>query len=557
MKKTLPWIIMLVLLLIACAACFVGCDEDGEQLKLVVLGDSIAEGLLGPSPLTERDNYSYCAFLGKSNNFIYHNRAVSAHETGDMLNLITQKDTSAFTYKTHIKEADVIVISILGNDYIHTGLDSKALEYAKYGTFTEAEEVLVSSRANINQIVQTLKTDNPDATLIFQTVYNPFHKHSQVISHDAQTVAKRYLRERGESEDLYLVCETLLDKLNGVLFDYLKEHPGAFHIADVNAEFERLYKQDNNRLERLIYDDSIHPSSEGHAVIADVIQAKLVELGLVKNNDKSLKRAKEIRIHSLERLYENSGINLREAKRKIKKATSFPILTKTYFDIVEGHTPAGYALDYHYVEDAEYMDKDTTFYITGVELKGLNYAGFLKKEESYIQVNADGTATLRATVSDKILNLAKDALLGVDTSMVNLEEVGIQVYSGEIFPGTSILDVEHLLDTLYESMGMYVDGIDFEEENIIAIAESIRKTGNLPEQIILPDNLALVIQGRYFIKHFDSLTNPEGFDAVCFGNADDTTDPFFMLTFGENEKGEKTITYYNGTAHISITATAR
>ena len=28
-------------------------------------------------------------------------------------------------------------------------------------------------------------------------------------------------------------------------------------------------------------------------------------------------------------------------------------------------------------------------------------------------------------------------------------------------------------------------------------------------------------------------------------------------TFGENEKGEKTITYYNGTAHISITATAR
>ena len=560
MKRTLPLTLILLSLILALTACLVACDtpeKPEDQLKLVVLGDSIGEGLLGPSPLSERGNYSYCAFLGKANNFVFHNRAVSRHETGNMLDLITKEDTSAFTYKTHIKEADIIVVSILGNDYIHTGLDSKALEYAQYGTYTEADSVLVSSRQNINQIVDTIKADNPDVTLIFQTVYNPFHKNSEVISKEGQELAKQYLRERGESDDLYAVCETLLDRLNGVLFAYLEDHPGAFHIADVNAEFERLYRADNSRLERLIYSDSIHPSTEGHGVIADVIQAKLVELGLVKDNAKSLARAKKVRIDSLERLYANSGVNIKEAKEKINAASSFENLTKTFFDIVEGRTPSAYGVDYHYVADADYIETDTKFYLTDILLGENNFVNFLDREESYIEIKKDGTATLRATISKDILNLAKDAISGLDTSNINLGEMGIQKYTGEIFPGTDILDIEHLLDTLYSSMKIYIDGLDFEEANIKAIADSVKATGKLPANIELPDNIALVIQGRYFLKHFDSLTNPDGFDAVCFGNADDTLDPFFMLTFGKNEEGKTTLSYFNGTANVTICGAAK
>lgn len=76
----------------------------------------------------------------------------------------------------------------------------------------------------------------------------------------------------------------LIDRLNNVLFRYLGANPNAFEILDVNKKFDTLHKNNSNKLERLIFDDEVgHPSSEGLAVIACLLQEWLEEHNLAKH----------------------------------------------------------------------------------------------------------------------------------------------------------------------------------------------------------------------------------------------------------------------------------
>ena len=58
-------------------------------------GDSIAEGVLGASPVSERESNCYYSIVGRSNGFRYYNRSVSGHKTGAMLEFIRRPDAGA------------------------------------------------------------------------------------------------------------------------------------------------------------------------------------------------------------------------------------------------------------------------------------------------------------------------------------------------------------------------------------------------------------------------------------------------------------------------------
>ena len=82
MRRKLCTLVLALILVLTCAIGFVACDPttdepadetpthldyfdfDGKTL-MVWIGDSIAEGIVGPSPLSERENYAYYAMLGK------------------------------------------------------------------------------------------------------------------------------------------------------------------------------------------------------------------------------------------------------------------------------------------------------------------------------------------------------------------------------------------------------------------------------------------------------------------------------------------------------------
>ena len=71
MAKRISTVLVVTLLILACVCAFAACDKDkvpqGHPTTIVYIGDSIAEALIGPSPVSERDNYGYYALVGRAN----------------------------------------------------------------------------------------------------------------------------------------------------------------------------------------------------------------------------------------------------------------------------------------------------------------------------------------------------------------------------------------------------------------------------------------------------------------------------------------------------------
>ncbi len=138
MKKVVTIFIVAAFALV-CVFSLAACDEnEGKKLNVVFLGDSIAEALIGPSPVSERDNYGYYAIVGRTNGFNYYNHSMSGHLTsGNMANkvdgeglleVISREGEKATLIRTHIVQADVIHISVLGNNMLQYSLGSLMME---------------------------------------------------------------------------------------------------------------------------------------------------------------------------------------------------------------------------------------------------------------------------------------------------------------------------------------------------------------------------------------------------------------------------------------------
>lgn len=310
--------------------------DDNSDIKLVVLGDSIAEAVLGPSPISEREYYSYCTLLGQINGFIYHNRAVSGYETKHLLEYLNrEKDDSAYVHLTRVREADVIVISILGNDFLLNGFNENVIS-SMNDDYTAADAILEKSYQNIDGIVKRIRSLNPDVELIIQTVYNPVYPESKIM---AQWAIDTLINDYGVTkDDLHHIASKLINRLNNVLFEYLKNNPDSFRIADVNAKFDAIYKARPERLDRFIYEDYIHPSNEGHAIIMSTVQSVLEDLGLCDSYN-ALVNYKNVKIEQLHRLYDGTEAKLGEIESKIKGAHTIDEVTEIYFDGTYGIVP--------------------------------------------------------------------------------------------------------------------------------------------------------------------------------------------------------------------------
>ena len=402
MKKKIVGILLTVVLVAVLVLSLVACGENNNtpepEYTIVYVGDSIAEALIGPSPLGERENYGYHALVGRVNGFKYYNHSVSGHLTsggmmGDdkdgLLEMLKRDDENAVQMKTHLQEADMIHISILGNNMLQYNLGLLMYEvadpqfeanYAEGTTLINAledgsrdnpmyrdslddedEEVefrFPSSYQNICDIVTRLKELNPTAKIVFQKVYNPFFEGSKHLSASARAAIAKLTDDgrfgaKGEKiqsiEQLRKLADYLLGKLNGMLDRYLAEHNGdEFIIVDAQAEFERVAnmgikdgKVDLSATSlgaSLIYPDWTHPSNFGHAVLAGLTQNMLDELGVSSPN--AVANYKAIKKDQINRLYAPvNGFNAALAIRAIDNAETFFDVTMVYFTVIDGYTP--------------------------------------------------------------------------------------------------------------------------------------------------------------------------------------------------------------------------
>ncbi|MBR7007028.1 MAG: hypothetical protein IKH90_00090 [Ruminococcus sp.] len=266
---------------VACAVtCFAdNSTEDAQTIdheidvpqKIVFIGDSIPAGygLDGyTKDASEPPKDSYAAILGKKYGaeltgkcpFQMKDLAVS----GDTSSQLKEKINSG-SFDKDIKDSDVVVISIGGNDlmrpmleFIGTELNIRSLDdlkgvdpksFAKPEMLVKMQSVLSTVSDNINAFSENIKsiTDKvhqlTKGTIIFQTVYNPLDTNN----------------------NLAVVSNLVADKLASLnnAINTGSQNGSNYKICDISTAFAGKSNELTN-----INSFDIHPNAQGHQVIS-------------------------------------------------------------------------------------------------------------------------------------------------------------------------------------------------------------------------------------------------------------------------------------------------
>ncbi len=319
MAKKLTVLLIVAILVAACCVSFTACNKD-DPVTIVFIGDSIAEALIGPSPLAERDNYGYYAIVGKTNNYRYFNHSVSGHKTstnmlesaeddendiGGLLGMLTRDDENAALMKSHLQQADIIHISVLGNNILQYNLGWLLYEIAQpdfeskfdYGKGTTLLDLLYTGSRDpmtdsngeylldehgrikyfdyvptdqntrpslekdgeivqfnfpptyrdIVDIIARIRQLNPTAHIIFQTVYNPFYEGSVHLHEPVRRKVAEITDVTGRFGEPNAKLEDIsqLRAIAGKLLDYLN-HMIDMYIEEYNPDPKTFHKLDIN-----------------------------------------------------------------------------------------------------------------------------------------------------------------------------------------------------------------------------------------------------------------------------------------------------------------------
>lgn len=583
MKRVFALILCLALI-IGCVAAFVACSPDdpeestpdrfywgegkevatSDKTQIVYLGDSIAEGILGASPLPLRHEYAYGNVIGRRNDYSYANHSVSGHLTEDMLELISNEVgyDGARMLVSNIQTADIVHISIIGNDILQDRTDVElvgnpygdyvsmhqvvcdamirnnyeGLNLALYGTTDESGTG--GSYANLVQIVERLIELNPDAVIIFQKVYNP-------IFSVATPLVKSWTRDELKNasvditlDSLHALGDNLIGRMNAVLQKVIDKFNDAKTAADkwtltsvdALAAFNAIYEADGaKRAWNLIYPDGIHPSNEGHAVLADLTQQKLEELGLA-NKDNALAAYKQMRIDFINNNFAGKISNAEQVKANINAATSCADVTKIFFAATKGIIP-DYDIDHtapapsDNVTETQFRIDPANTSVWGITGTTINL--ILDLEKSGVFLRSDGTMSLRLILSDEatgMINGLLGSFLGGSVDLSSFQNT----YLTPIAPGASLQDIEGLLDIAYDCLGLKLIGFDMNHPGIAALVNGL-KEGKLPAELNIPKGFGVELNYNYTMKKVQD-ANGTVYDAVYLTPYDSDTQPFIVMT---------------------------
>ena len=243
MKTTRRLLAVLLALAMALSCAALAASAVGEGLHYVVLGDSIAAG----SGLRNPGEANYGRIVANTNGYSYRNFGHDGDRTSTLLSKLDRGDVA-----DAVRQADIISISIGGNDYFTNNAPGLWFEVT-FRYFKRADAIAAEMRRNFAGIIEKIRAYNPNAAILMQTLYNP-------------TI---YPFRFGVAE--------AVNRVNSMIRDYLRDHPGAYYIVDVESAIgaDPTY----------ICIDTIHPNARGNERIAKVILQKLYELGLGSHTD--------------------------------------------------------------------------------------------------------------------------------------------------------------------------------------------------------------------------------------------------------------------------------
>ena len=212
---------------------------ENEKKFYLVLGDSIAYG----SGISNSREACYGKIVADTNGYDYANHSVPGHTTTNLINRLKDE-----TVISDLKKADIISISIGGNDFLMSNLIGLMFDSIVLDDHTEYDKIAEGFYTNLCEIVEIINSHNADAVILMQTLYNP---------------QSGYLRAPYQEG---------ADRINAAIERYNTENPDEIVIVDVGTAL-------GDDMENYA-DDEIHPSAAGNEIIAETVLDKLHELDL-------------------------------------------------------------------------------------------------------------------------------------------------------------------------------------------------------------------------------------------------------------------------------------
>lgn len=547
-KKILPY--LLILLSVAlCAALFAcgGTTEEPveptaaeEQKTILFLGDSIGEALAGPTPLTEREAYGYYGIIGNINGFAYYNRAVTGYTSEDLMNFVEREDDGVNMVRSLIKTADIIHISNLGNDFLNSNHSQLMIDLANdvYDRIVTRQQ---AAKEHFEATFATIRRLNPTARILIQTLYNPAGEDSPLVP----TYARNYLAARGIGPDQYhALMNKLIREINVILTEYAEVHTVTdengnsvppYEILDVYSAFENVYETDRARWNRLICEDGVHPLSEGHAIMAQLIQEKLASLGLASPN--ALHNYKRDKVSQLKRLYADIP-TLKSTRDAIMRAKSFGEVSEIYFDATANYVPHPVKV----TKEGRHFEVDKKFEVTSFSVFGKDYVGLLNKKKAEILFTTAGEYKLYLPLENLVTAVLKTQISEQGEIDLNDEfdfDLAIPYFSN-FAPGVDKWDLEAIFKTIEEQYGFKIVGLDYDKPCVQAMFERFRTTGKLvvDDPDIFDKTVGLLCVGTYVLK---TVTDADGkeYTAVYVNNDIGRGESFIRYTYAKDEQEEK------------------
>ncbi len=217
---------------------------EEEPLNYVVLGDSIAFG----AGMINTVEACYGKIVAETNGYNYVNHSIPGITSGVLYDLMQSDEVLE-----SVKNADIISISIGGNNFLTNNILGLAFDCLVKKDLNSFDEIAGVFYEEFCEIMELINENNPDATVLMQTLYNPQDGAAGIV-----------YAEGG-------------NRLNEMIRKYDAEHPGEIVIVEVGTA---LNPDRNN-----FADDKIHPSAAGNYVIAVEILNVLNALGLGENTE--------------------------------------------------------------------------------------------------------------------------------------------------------------------------------------------------------------------------------------------------------------------------------
>ncbi|MBR1746822.1 MAG: hypothetical protein IJ735_01260 [Clostridia bacterium] len=208
-------------------------------------------------------------------------------------------------------------------------------------------------------------------------------------------------------------------------------------------------------------------------------------------------------------------------------------------------------------DDRPHFTQETTFTLTAAEVMSNDVIGYLSADNTTIVFFPDGRMRLTLTPNPALPGIVSVYMMRHKDDLAGISLSDMDRYTGEVLPGQSFYRLMPALMKLGDSLGLHVNGIDYEGEAAVAFFADLEESHTLPT-FAVPKDLTVTIEASYALCEVPSATQEEPFRAIYLGDyADLGGDPILLLTRYTDDEGNEALFLTNETLALRFDFSVR